>query len=47
MKVCSACYAKYRDAETMPLEIKVLDARFTSGYNFKLHNHYNYERTDK
>lgn len=47
MKVCSACYAKYRDAETMPLEIKVLDSKSTSGYNFKLHNHYNYERTDK
>ena len=37
MKVDSAYYEKYKDAETMPLEIKLFDSN----------KHYIYKRTDK
>lgn len=47
MKVCSTCYARYRDAEKMPLTVSVVESKFVKGYDFALHSHYNYERTDK
>lgn len=47
MEVCSSCYMKYRDAAQMPIKMKELESNHTHGYNFELHNHYNYERTDK
>jgi hypothetical protein len=47
MGVCSSCYMKYRDAAQMPIKVTELESINTHGYNFELHNHYNYERTDK
>ena len=47
MEVCSSCYMKYRDAAQMPIKVKELESNYTHGYNFELHSHYNYERTDK
>lgn len=47
MDVCSGCYMKYRDAAEMPIKVTKLESKYRRGYNFCLHNHYNYERTDK
>lgn len=47
MGVCSNCYMKYRDAAQMPIKVTEVESINTHGYNFELHNHYNYERTDK
>lgn len=47
MDVCSSCYMKYRDAAEMPIKVTKLESNNRRGYNFCLHKHYNYERTDK
>lgn len=47
MDVCSSCYMKYRDAAEMPIKVTKVESKNQRGYNFCLHNHYNYERTDK
>lgn len=47
MDVCSGCYMKYRDAAEMPIKVTKVESKNRRGYNFCLHNHYNYERTDK
>lgn len=47
MDVCSGCYMKYRDASEMPIKVTKVESKNRRGYNFCLHNHYNYERTDK
>ena len=47
MDVCSSCYMKYRDAAEMPIKVAKLESNNRRGYNFCLHKHYNYERTDK
>lgn len=45
--VCSTCYARYRDAETIPITVQEIENKKIHGYNYMLHTHYNYERTDK
>lgn len=47
MDVCSSCYMKYRNAAEMPIKVTKLESNNRRGYNFCLHKHYNYERTDK
>lgn len=47
MDVCSSCYMKYRNAAEMPIKVTKVESKNRRGYNFYLHKHYNYERTDK
>lgn len=47
MDVCSSCYMKYRNAAEMPIKVTKVESKNRRGYNFCLHKHYNYERTDK
>lgn len=46
-KVCSACYTRYRDAATMPIEVIEVESATKHGYDFVVHHHYNYYREDK
>lgn len=45
--VCSSCYSKYKDAKEISIRVTELDSKNVHGYNYCLHNHYAYERTNK